>query len=446
MDEARPGESSGKGASAIRQALDRRGFVYSLALFLVAITALSYAIARQGALPPGYGAGSALFFIAFGLFTIAMGYAHPRVGYVSFDRIAQVAAILIFGPVAAAWLNGTASLLYPWHRLKQGRPFLDVLTAALHNAGLMTLMILLCGLLYQKLGGPVPLRELQWLDLITLLVLLLSMQALNDVGMRVLTMLEERRVPMDFSPFAFIVESGAGLGGILVAMVFNRMELPAVALLLLVLSLGMLTLTELARIRTRLELIVAERTRKLSEKSRELELMATHDPLTGLHNRRYADEYLEERIGEFERYGRGFALALVDLDHFKRVNDEFSHDAGDEVLKSVASILESLCRDTDLVSRYGGEEFLLCFPQADLAAAREACEKIRAAVEGTDWNLLVPKACVTLSAGVAEMRAGLSRRELIGAADQALYAAKTAGRNLVYVTPKPPGTVRPVQR
>jgi diguanylate cyclase (GGDEF)-like protein len=277
----------------------------------------------------------------------------------------------------------------------------------------------------------VPLLEMQWRDVATLLLLLASMQAINDAGMRVFNLLVERRLSMHFSVFAFIVESGAGLGGILVAVVFNRMEPSAVALLLLVLSLGMLTLRELARIRSRLEALVEERTRKLSEKSRELERIATHDPLTGLHNRRYADEYLEERIAEFERYGRDFALAIVDLDYFKRINDDFSHDAGDEVLRAVAGILAERCRETDLVARYGGEEFLLCFPEADMAAANDACEKIRVAVESTEWGLLVPGARVTLSVGVATMRSGLGRRALLGMADRALYAAKSAGRNRV---------------
>jgi diguanylate cyclase (GGDEF)-like protein len=435
MDDLQEASGGPRQGASVWEAIRRPGFIYSLVLFLTAVAALWLAAARHGALPPGHGAGTALFFIAYGLFAITMGYSHPRVGYVSFDRIAQVAAILVLGPVAAAWLNGTASLLYPWHRLRHGRPLLDVLTASLHNAGLMALMVLVCGLFYQKLGGPVPLLELHWRNVVALLLLLFSMQALNDAGMRVLTALQEQRVSMAFSPFAFVVECGAGIGGILVAIVYNRMDLSVVALLLFVMSLGMLTLTELAGIRSRLELIVDERTRKLREKTRELERIATHDPLTGLHNRRYADEYLEERISEYERYGRGFALALVDLDNFKRINDDHSHNAGDEVLKAVSAILRARCRDTDLVARYGGEEFLLCFPQADIAAAREACEKIRAAVESTAWGPLVPGAGVTLSAGVATMRAGASRRELLGAADRALYVAKSGGRNRVVVQP-----------
>jgi diguanylate cyclase (GGDEF)-like protein len=423
----------GRGAGGLRQAFRRPEFIYSVALFAAASGALAVAVSRQGFVPPGTAPGLLAFFLVYALFTIFMGYTHPRVGYVSFDRVAQVAAILVLGPVAAAWINGAASLLYPWHRLWRGRTFADVLTASLHNAGLMSLMILVCGLLYQKLGGPAPLLGLGWRDALVLLFLLLSMQALNDLGMRVLMALEERKAPTEFSLFAFVVESGAGLGGILVALVINRMELSAVILLLLVMTLGMFSLMQLAHIRMRLEALVAERTRKLQQKSLELERMASHDPLTGLHNRRHADQYLEERIAEFDRYRRDFAIALVDLDDFKRVNDEHSHDTGDEVLRLVAQLLRERCRDTDLVSRYGGEEFLLCFPQAGMVAAREACEKIREAVESTEWELLVPGVRVTLSAGVATMRGGLSRRGLLGLADRALYEAKSGGRNQVRV-------------
>ncbi|MFU8895206.1 MAG: GGDEF domain-containing protein [Gammaproteobacteria bacterium] len=435
-----------QGTSWISQALRRPDFYYAVALFLAALAALWVGIGRYGLLPPGYGAWTVTFFLAYGLFTIFMGYTHPRVGYVSFDRVAQVAAILVVGPVAAAWLNGIASLLYPWHRLWQGQPLIEVVIAALHNSGLMVMMILVCGLLYQWLGGAVPLLELTWRNGAALLVLLLSMQALNDVAMRILIMLEERRVPTDFSPFAFIVESGAGLAGILVAIMINRMELSAVLLVLLVLTLGMLSLMELARIRARLEILVAERTRKLRQKTHELERIATFDPLTALHNRRHADSYLEERIGEFERYQRDFAVALLDLDHFKSINDDFSHDAGDQVLKAVSTILREQCRDTDLVARYGGEEFLLCFPQADMAAAHDACEKIRAALEATDWSVLAPGATVTVSAGVATMQPGFDRRELLGAADRALYQAKSAGRNRVHAAMHGPPTQATVQR
>lgn len=431
MHETVAGMARNSRTDSVGQAVRRLDIVYSALLFATAVAALSFAASRMEMLPGGHGAGAVLFFIVYGLFTIAMGYVHPRVGYVSFDRIAQVAGILVLGPVAAAWINGVASLVFPWHRLRQGQPFISVLTASLHNAGLMSLMILVCGLLYQRLGGPLPLEILNLHSGAVLLLLLLSMQALNDIGMRVFMTIRDRRIPRELSIFAFLVESGAGLGGILVAIAFNRMEAPLVALLLAVMSLGMLTLTELAQMRTKLEAIVEERTRKLSEKTRELERIATHDPLTGLYNRRFADEYLDERIEEFNRYQRTFAVALVDLDHFKSINDLYSHNTGDEVLRAVSAILSDRCRETDMVARYGGEEFLLCFPEASIAAAEEICEQIRHAIHNTSWDLVVPGAEVTLSAGVAAMRPGLGRRDLLGTADRNLYAAKAAGRNRV---------------
>jgi diguanylate cyclase (GGDEF)-like protein len=405
--------------------------VYSLLLFAGAFVAVSMAVAMHGWLPPGHGSGTAVFFVAFALFTISMGFNHPRVGYVSFDRVAQVASILIVGPVAAAWLNGLASLLYPWHRLRHGRPVQEVLTASLHNSGLMSLMVLGIGLAYQQLGGPVPLSSLGVADLALLLLMLVAMQAVNELAMRVFIGLRDGGWPRDFDVFAFIVESGAGLGGILVAIIFNRMELAVVALLLAVLSLGMLTLTQLARLRAGLESIVAERTRSLRETTLELERLATHDPLTGLRNRRSADEYLLERIAEFERYGGEFAVALVDLDHFKRINDDFSHVDGDRVLEAVAARMAASARGTDLVARYGGEEFLLCFPATDAAAAAEACEKIRLDVAAMSWAGMPPSLRVTMSAGVAAMRPGLGRRGLLSEADQALREAKVGGRNRV---------------
>jgi diguanylate cyclase (GGDEF)-like protein len=409
----------------------RPEFLYSMLLFGTAGSVLGFAVLRDGLLPSGHGMGTAMFFVAFGLFSIAMGYVHPRIGYVSFDRVAQVAAILVLGPVAAAWTNGLASLLFPWHRLREEQPVRVVLTASLHNAGLMSLLILAGGLVYERLGGQLPLDSLGLRDVVLLLLLLVAMQALNELGMRVYMTLRDGRLPREFSVFAFVVEAGAGLGGILVAIVFNRMELAPVALLLAVLSLGMLTLTELARMRIRLEAIVAERTRKLLEKTRELERMATHDPLTGLYNRRYADEYLEQRIEEHARYRRRLAIALVDLDHFKSINDHFSHDAGDQVLKAVGAILSERCRETDMVARYGGEEFLVCFPETTAVASRQVCEQIRKAIEDTDWDRVVEGVGLTLSAGVAEMQEGMSRRDLLGAADRALYEAKSAGRNRV---------------
>jgi diguanylate cyclase (GGDEF)-like protein len=123
---------------------------------------------------------------------------------------------------------------------------------------------------------------------------------------------------------------------------------------------------------------------------------------------------------------------MVDLDHFKRVNDQQSHAVGDAVLKRIADVLVDRCRETDMVARYGGEEFLLCFPETRAHRAAEICEQLRLAVGAVDWSSLAPGIEVSLSAGVAEMRPALDRDLLLRAADSKLYQAKEAGRNLVF--------------
>ncbi len=409
----------------------RRDFAYSLLLFLLGAATLTWAVIERGADAPLPGIWLCMFFLAYGLFTISMGYEHPQVGYVSFDRVAQVASILVLGPVDAALIAGLASLLFPLARLARGVPFSSVLTAALHNAGLMALMVLVCGSAYVKLGGAVPLTYIEWPSMISLVLLLFMMQAFNDIGMRLMASIRDLSVPRDVSLFAFIIEAAAGLGGILVAVIMNRLELAPVILMIGVMSMGMFALAQFARLRFQLEALVSERTRKLSEKSIELQRLATHDPLTGLLNRRYVDDYLDERIEEFNRYQRGFSIALVDLDHFKRINDDFSHDTGDQVLRLISGVLAERCRDTDVVSRYGGEEFLLCFPGTSVATARDLCENLRISVASLDWSMMAPGAVVTMSAGVAGIRRGMNRRALVGEADVRLYEAKLAGRNRV---------------
>lgn len=406
-------------------------FTYSLALFAATLVVMGFAITRPGT-APAFHPGTGTFFLLFGLFTIAMGYQHPKVGYVSFDRVAQVSSVLVLGPVHAAWINGLASLIFPFSRLRQGVPIRRVVTASLNNAGLMTLMIVGCGSLYALVGGALPLTRLDGRSAILLPLLILGMQAVNDVGLGLHVRLRDGRWPGRLSRFVLGMESGSGLAAVLVAIVFNRMEPSVIALLLAVLCAGMLVLRQFARMRIRLEAIVDERTRVLREKTLELERLATSDQLTGLFNRRFADDYIERRIDDFKRYRRGFTIALVDLDHFKRINDQLSHGVGDEVLKRVARIFLDRCRETDMVARYGGEEFLLCFPETSAAVAADVCEQLRHAVAAVDWSALAPGIQVSLSAGVAEMRAGFDRSRLLHAADDKLYQAKDAGRNLVF--------------
>lgn len=166
---------------------------------------------------------------------------------------------------------------------------------------------------------------------------------------------------------------------------------------------------------------------------RQLERDAMVDGLTGLHNRRWLNDKAPRLV---ERHGRGavpLSVLVVDVDHFKRFNDDYGHSAGDQVLAVVARTLSTSLRPTDLAARYGGEEFVVLLPDTDLAGAATAAERLRIAVGGTtvpthDGRVLPP---ITVSIGVAELVAGESATALIDRADAALYRAKKTGRNRV---------------
>ncbi|HET7608033.1 MAG TPA: diguanylate cyclase [Gammaproteobacteria bacterium] len=410
----------------------RAQVVYAVALFVSAWTLVGLALARSDAvLSDGGELAAAAFFFAFGLFTISMGYQHPNLGYYSFDRVSQVASILVLGPVAAALINGLASFVYPWHRLRKGVPPREVLYAAINNSGLMAAIVLAAGLAYSAVGGPVPLTSLTPPAIAALLVLVLGMQVLNDAGMLVLYVLGRRSLAGFFHAFSYALELGAGATAVLVAIIFNTMGLEVFLLMLVVLSVGMLALRQFADMRHKLELIVAERTQKLEEKSRELEVQATRDNLTGLFNRRYADEYLAHEMESCRRERRPLTVAFADIDFFKRVNDLHSHAMGDAVLRRVADVLRDRCRANDVLARYGGEEFLLCFPNTDLREARLVCEELRTAVERSNWAQLGLAGGVTISFGIADYRTDASAERLLNRADVRLYEAKHGGRNLV---------------
>jgi diguanylate cyclase (GGDEF)-like protein len=415
----------------------RPDFIYSVLLFAVSLTALVWVTKGSGFLSSDYGPGTAVFFLLFGLFTITMGYPHPNFGHVSFDRAAQVSSILVLGPVDAAWINGLASLLYPWHRLWRGVPLSSVVIASLHNAGMMSLVILGCGSLYTYLGGVVPLAELNIAVAGLLLLLMLSMQLLNDLSMLLIVYLRKGNPAKLLNVFSTGVELGSVLIAIVVAIVYVRMEPAAVALVLIVLSLGMLVLKQYAQMRHKLEVLVEERTAELKEKSEELERQATHDKLTQLFNRRYADDYLERQIESAKRYNRDFTIALADIDHFKQINDRFSHAVGDAVLRRVGEILVNRCRKTDVVARYGGEEFLLCFPDTNTEFAEQICSQIRTAVESADWSDISKDfgthLYITISFGIATTGNDSRRASILSDADTRLYQAKKKGRNLVVV-------------
>ena len=158
------------------------------------------------------------------------------------------------------------------------------------------------------------------------------------------------------------------------------------------------------------------------------------DPLTGLGNRRHFDEQLARVLDEADRYERTCALILTDIDHFKQVNDSFGHEAGDEVLKTVAGVLRAGARSTDIWARVGGEEFCLLLPESELAGALEFAQRLRKEVERAVVRWRGAEVRVTCSFGVAtygKSAGQVKRGRLYGLADQALYRAKQGGRNRV---------------
>ena len=163
----------------------------------------------------------------------------------------------------------------------------------------------------------------------------------------------------------------------------------------------------------------------------QLERQTYEDALTGLANRRRLDLRLTESFALVQRHGRPLALAVADLDHFKRVNDEYSHAVGDAVLRTLAQLLSSQVRQSDLVARYGGEEFVLVLSETDAEAARVVCEKIRAAVAQHAWSTLAPGLALTVSIGYCADTSLDSAERMLAQADAELYAAKAAGRNRV---------------
>ena len=195
---------------------------------------------------------------------------------------------------------------------------------------------------------------------------------------------------------------------------------------------------ELLEANRHLELRVTERTAELEVALRNQTALASslaelsvRDPLTGLHNRRHLDAEIVRMFESAVRHGRPIALALLDLDSFKAINDEFGHDCGDEVLRWVAQILVDCTRGADLVARYGGEELALVMPDTAMAAAAEACERIRRQIEVAPWDEVRPGLQVTTSVGLADGHGHDTVWHLLREADQRLYAAKASGRNRI---------------
>ncbi len=204
--------------------------------------------------------------------------------------------------------------------------------------------------------------------------------------------------------------------------------------LLVILSLGVVIWFVTAVIRRRarmLEAMVEERTGALRAANAQLDRLASTDPLTGLANRRTLMTAIDAERERAVREGGDFAFALLDLDHFKRINDEYGHGAGDEVLIEIATRLRHGVRSADRIARYGGEEIAILFPAASLDAAAAIVERLRRDVAERPVRVDDRAIPVTFSAGVAQWRNGEDVETMIRRADHALYRAKGEGRDRV---------------
>ncbi|RBQ26644.1 MULTISPECIES: GGDEF domain-containing protein [Arcobacteraceae] len=181
-----------------------------------------------------------------------------------------------------------------------------------------------------------------------------------------------------------------------------------------------------------LEQKVEERTKELSFKNKELLTLSITDKLTGLYNRVKLDKVLQENIDRALRYNTIFSIILIDIDFFKKINDNFGHQVGDDVLKEVAEILKNSIRNVDILGRWGGEEFLIICPETPLTGARELALKLNKAIK--EYKFSTYPNSVTMSIGCSSYKQGvLTYDEIISNADKALYVAKAGGRDRVEI-------------
>jgi diguanylate cyclase (GGDEF)-like protein len=174
------------------------------------------------------------------------------------------------------------------------------------------------------------------------------------------------------------------------------------------------------------------------QRTNDLKILAAIDPLTGLTNRRQFETLARTELARSQRYMRPLSLLVIDIDHFKLVNDTFGHEAGDQVLRSTANVLTSAKRASDVVARMGREEFAILLPETSKEAALATAERVRQQVQACECAATGEKLRVTTSIGVAGATVRTSGIEaLCRQADQALYEAKRSGRNRVVLAREP---------
>jgi diguanylate cyclase (GGDEF)-like protein len=195
---------------------------------------------------------------------------------------------------------------------------------------------------------------------------------------------------------------------------------------------------EVSRIRIRLK----GRNKELAAATDKLADLSSRDPLTGLWNRREFMRLMQDESRRAVRSRLTFSVAVIDIDHFKEVNDQFGHLVSDAVLHELGQLMESARRATDSVARYGGDQFTLLLVQAKRSTATVALERTRNRVIQHDWANIAPGLQLTISAGIAEWQPGETLLQVLNRADMALREAKSAGRNCVRVSE--PGELQPV--
>lgn len=191
---------------------------------------------------------------------------------------------------------------------------------------------------------------------------------------------------------------------------------------------------ELARANEALERSNTEKSslvHMLEEQSRLLERQLSEDGLTGLFNRRHIENLLQDEFAQARVTRRALSVGMADIDHFKQINDQFSHLVGDQVLRTVAQLFQAAVRAADSVGRYGGEEFLFVLPNTSLTQAISVCERVQDIVRGYDWSQIHPRLKVSLSIGVATDPHVANHEKLISLADEQLYRAKNSGRDRI---------------
>lgn len=422
--------------------------VYSVALFVFALGLL--VLRREQAVVAFFWLGgfNVTLITALCIGILLLGFPWSRLGYASFDRITQAGLIWLVGPVPSAVFNGLASLVFPFFIRKQtGQSLGQCVLRAFHNVGMIVVMIFVGGWAFHLAGGSYPVRTLNAEVIIPVAAMILAMQLTNGGLLRIRLALCEGRLRLPLDGFANALETAAALIGLLTAVIAISTDQPLTLSYLFVLLALIYTVKRLSDSRQKLEEKVRERTAHIEAQNQRLEeaqakqqalverldRLSREDDLTGLSNRRHMDEFLRQEKGRVRRYGGRLSIALLDLDYFKAVNDNHSHQAGDQALAAIARILEREARNTDMVSRYGGEEFLVALPNTELVGAGRVVERFRQAIEQHDWSAIADGLKLTVSAGVAQMGDDGDLENLFRRADKRLYEAKDQGRNRVVV-------------